>query len=120
MIVSYSVFFKAMYLSPYKFMWMQVVFDLPVSTEKDRKIATKFRNHLLDMGFGMMQFSVYLKFCGSREYVEKYTKSIEVNLPEKGKVGIFVFTDKQYAQSKTFFGKKQEAQEKNHEQLTLF
>ena len=50
-------------ISGVKLMWMIVMFDLPVGTDKERKRATKFRNFLLDEGFSMSQFSVYLKFC---------------------------------------------------------
>ena len=50
-------------ISGVKLMWMIVMFDLPVGTDKERKKATKFRNFLLDEGFSMSQFSVYLKFC---------------------------------------------------------
>ena len=54
-------------LSGYRIMWLFVLFDLPVGTKKERKAATKFRLSLLDMGFEMSQFSVYLKFCAGKE-----------------------------------------------------
>lgn len=44
-------------------MWMVVMFDLPVVEKAERKAATEFRNALLDMGFEMSQFSVYMRFC---------------------------------------------------------
>ena len=50
----------------YRIMWLVVMFDLPVATKIERKLATQFRNNLLDMGFEMMQFSVYTKFCSSK------------------------------------------------------
>ena len=45
-------------ISGVKLMWMIVMFDLPVGTDKERKRATKFINFLLDEGFSMSQFSV--------------------------------------------------------------
>ena len=48
-------------------MWLMVIFDLPVGTKKQRHAATKFRNFLLDQGFSMSQFSVYLRFCGGKD-----------------------------------------------------
>ena len=39
------------YLSGYRLMWIMVLFDLPVITEKERKKATKFRNFLMDNSF---------------------------------------------------------------------
>ena len=46
-----------------RFMRVIVMFDLPVITEKEKKIATKFRKFLLDEGFIMMQYSVYSRIC---------------------------------------------------------
>ena len=75
-------------LSGYRLMWVMVLFDLPVITEKERKTATKFRNFLLDNSFEMVQFSVYLRPCPSKEHVERLVKLIELNMPEEGKVDI--------------------------------
>jgi CRISPR-associated protein Cas2 len=102
---------------------MFVCFDLPVVSKKDRKIATKFRNALLDVGFAMMQFSVYIKYCGSRERVERYISFLKTEVPEKGNVSVFVFTDKQFGDAKVLYGTKKyddkKTPEKN-EQLSLF
>ena len=53
-------------LSGYRLMWMVVLFDLPVGTKKERKAATKFRKFLLDQGFEMSQYSVYMRFCAGK------------------------------------------------------
>ena len=37
-------------------MWCLVMFDLPVKTKRQRHAATVFRNMLLDMGYGMVQY----------------------------------------------------------------
>jgi len=39
------------------------MFDLPVVEKAERKAATEFRNALLDLGFEMSQFSVYMRFA---------------------------------------------------------
>ena len=44
-----------------------VMFDLQVGAEKERKMATKFRNFLLDDGYIMMQFSVYSRICKNND-----------------------------------------------------
>ena len=54
-------------LTGYRLMWIMVIFDLPVGTKKQRHAATKFRNFLLDQGFTMSQFSVYMRFCGGKD-----------------------------------------------------
>ena len=107
-------------ISPYRILWLQVLFDLPVTTEKQRKSATKFRNFLLDHGFEMAQFSVYQKFCNGTEIAEKYIKYVEKNIPESGKIHILKFTDKQYENIITFNGKAEKKSPKNPEQYELF
>ena len=42
--------------------WCVVMFDLPVATKKQRKEATRFRHLLLDEGFWMLQYSVYVRY----------------------------------------------------------
>lgn len=107
-------------LSGYRLMWMMVLFDLPVLTPKERKAATKFRKFLLDQGFEMSQFSVYLRFCSGKEQVETYTRRIEKNVPQTGKVHIVCFTDRQYENIVCFDGRKREPGRKNPEQYALF
>lgn len=84
------------FLSGYRLMWIMVLFDLPVTTSKERKEATKFRDFLLDNGFDMVQFSVYMKPCTGKEHVERMVKTIKSNMPEEGKIDIISITDKQY------------------------
>lgn len=83
-------------LSGYRLMWVMVLFDLPVDTAEGRTNATKFREHLLSLGFERCQFSVYLRFAEGREQAETWTRKIGVEVPERGKVDILYFTDKQY------------------------
>ncbi|WP_424194365.1 CRISPR-associated endonuclease Cas2 [Ampullimonas aquatilis] len=101
-------------------MWITVMFDLPVIEKKERKAATEFRNSLLDMGFEMTQFSVYMRFCTSTAQSETYTKRIEQALPEGGKVNILFFTDKQYEKIISFHGKAKLPANKNPDQFDLF
>ena len=107
-------------LSAYRILWIQVIFDLPVTSKKERKRATNFRNALLDMGFSMVQFSVYQKYSVGKEIAEKYIKHVERNVPEDGKVHILTFTDKQYENIITFNGKKEKKNPKNPQQYELF
>ena len=44
-----------------RFMRLIVMFDLPVVTESDKKIYSKFRKFLLDDGYFMIQYSVYAR-----------------------------------------------------------
>jgi len=101
-------------------MWMLVMFDLPVIEKEERRRATEFRNRLLDLGFEMAQFSVYLRFCSGPEQADTLTKRVETTLPNDGKVDILYFTDKQYERIVSFAGKKRKAAKKNPNQLALF
>lgn len=107
-------------LSGYRLMWLYVMFDLPVGTPAERKAATKFRKFLLDEGYEMAQFSVYLRFAASKEAAESYVQNVRNVLPKSGKVHIVILTDKQYANARIFTGQKRERRSGNPDQLALF
>lgn len=104
----------------YRTMWVFVLFDLPTETKKERRVASLFRKRLLDNGFEMFQFSIYLRFCQSMENAEMHTKRVKSMLPEKGRIGIFSITDKQFGNMEIFYGQKQEETTPPPQQLTLF
>ncbi len=101
-------------------MWVVVMFDLPVVEKPERKAATDFRNALLNMGFEMSQFSVYMRFCTSQAQIDTYGKRVEDALPQGGKVNILQFTDKQYERIITFRGKTKQPPNKAPDQFDLF
>ena len=96
------------------------MFDLPVMEKPERKAATEFRNTLLDLGFEMAQFSVYLRFCASQPQTDTLAKRVEEALPEGGKVNILFFTDKQYERVLTFYGRSKQPPKKAPDQFDLF
>ena len=106
--------------SGYRLMWMMVLFDLPVLTDKERRDANNFRKFLLDQGFDRCQLSVYLRFCAGKEQAQVYTKRVQTALPESGNVQIICFTDKQYENIVSFDGPKRRSANKNPQQFTLF
>ncbi len=107
-------------LNQYRSMWVLVLFDLPTETRKDRKAATRFRKNLLDDGFSMFQFSIYLRFCASRENANVHIKRTKMNLPKQGKVCIMQITDKQFGMIELFHGQKEVEPETPSQQLELF
>lgn len=107
-------------LSPYRIMWLFVMFDLPVGTKKERKQATKFRNSLLDLGFEMSQFSVYLKYCASTEKADAVTDKIPPLLPPGGKVDVLCITDKQFSNMRRYHAGVAENSDGTPRQLRLF
>jgi CRISPR-associated protein Cas2 len=101
-------------------MWMMVLFDLPVVEKKERKEASEFRNFLLDNGFSMVQYSIYIKVLSGTDACQKYYNLIEKNLPASGKVDILTITDKQYGNIKSYTGKVKERKKNESQQLLLF
>lgn len=106
--------------SAYRIMWVLVFFDLPTETKKERKVAGQFRKKLIDDGFTMFQFSIYLRHCPSRENAKVHTKRVKRNLPKHGKVCILEITDKQFGNMELFNGIKEVELPKPTQQLQLF
>src|SRR5690554_433529 len=106
--------------SEYRIMWVLVFFDLPTNTKKDRKNYNIFRKKLIQDGFTMFQFSIYLRHCASRENAEVHIKRVKSILPPTGQVGILCITDKQFGKMELFVGKKEEKVKTPYQQLELF
>ena len=107
-------------MSGYRILWLFVLFDLPVGSKIQRKLAKDFRNKLLDLGFQMSQYSVYIKFCSGKEKAETLCRDIELVIPPSGKVHLIQITDKQYEGIRTYAGTNREYSNKNRGQLALF
>lgn len=100
--------------------WVIVLFDLPTETALERKQYAKFRKFLLDDGFTMMQYSVYMRHSASDENAMAHTKRVKAKIPPDGEVRIIKITDKQFGKIEVFYGKKRRPIEKAPEQLSLF
>jgi CRISPR-associated protein Cas2 len=85
-------------------MWLFVFFDLPVTSKKERHDAALFRKNLEKDGFSMMQFSVYVRHCGSYESMDVHLKRVKNFIPKCGMVSILSITDKQYSNIYNFRG----------------
>ncbi|MBC8757147.1 CRISPR-associated endonuclease Cas2 [Kordia sp. YSTF-M3] len=104
----------------YRIMWVLVFFDLPTETKKERRAASQFRKKLIDDGFTMFQFSIYLRHCPSRENAKVHTKRVKSILPKHGKVCILEITDKQFEKMELFHGVKPIDIPQPIQQLELF
>jgi CRISPR-associated protein Cas2 len=94
-------------LSRYNIMWLFVFFDLPTGNKEQRGRASSFRKYLLDNGFLMHQFSVYVKRCDSKEKVVSVVHNVKKKIPASGKVNIMWITDKQFCDSVEIWEGKQ-------------
>ncbi|MFA7117092.1 MAG: CRISPR-associated endonuclease Cas2 [Bacteroidales bacterium] len=106
--------------SQYQNMWVLVFFDLPTFTKSDRRASQRFRKNLINNGFTMFQFSIYIRNCASRESSEAQINRIKSIIPPKGKVGILSITDKQFGTIELFNGNKTVAGYPIAHQLELF
>ena len=107
-------------INAYHVLWLFVFFDLPVQTKQQRKQATQFRKALEKDGFSMMQFSVYVRHCPSKENMEVHVKRVRLALPTVGQVSILSVTDKQYSEIRNYLGAVEKAKPEVPQQLELF
>ncbi|MEB3206908.1 MAG: CRISPR-associated endonuclease Cas2 [Vampirovibrionales bacterium] len=85
--------------SKFKVGWVLVMFDLPVGSQEQRRLASRFRLDLLDLGFFMMQESVYARNCVSMDKYRQFLLKVRLLAPEEGNVtGLFI-TNKQWLDS---------------------
>ena len=108
-------------LSGYRIMWLVLMFDLPVVTKLQRRAAAKFRLELLDEGWEMSQFSVYLRWCAGKEQANTRLRAVSGRVPTEGKVHVLTVTDKQFEQMTVFRGPARHKHGRSpREQLLLF
>ena len=91
-------------MEKYKIMRMLCMFDLPVETEEQRRAYRIFRKELIEQGFIMMQYSIYVRVCPSREYAKRLENRIKKNLR------LLCVTEKQYSDMKLLVGSRQTAE----------
>ncbi|HRK70017.1 MAG TPA: CRISPR-associated endonuclease Cas2 [Micropepsaceae bacterium] len=101
-------------------MWVIAMFDLPVDTKAARRAYARFRKHLLDDGFTMMQFSIYIRHCASIDNAELHASRMGTKVPEKGEVRFMTVTDNQFSRIRVYVGKKRNAPAPAPAQLQLF
>lgn len=101
-------------------MWLLAMFDLPVVEPEQRRDYTQFRKALIKDGFAMMQYSVYIRHCASRENLDVHVQRVQHALPPEGEVRLLCLTDKQFEQMQTFWGKKRKPAARAPAQLELF
>ena len=89
-------------------MRLMVMFDLPVETSYQRRAYRKFRKKLVEEGFLMIQYSVYVRVCVSRQSATFMENRIKDFMPDEGLVQTMMVTEKQYNSMYFLLGKKKE------------
>ena len=82
-----------------------IFFDLPTGTPVERKAYMQFRKYLLNAGYDMLQYSVYVRIAGSRDDAQHMLNIVKRHLPGKGQVRALMVTEKQYAAMQILLGK---------------
>lgn len=80
----------------YEIMKMLCMFDLPMETDKEKRAYRLFRKGLIEEGFIMMQFSVYVRTCPTREYAKRLENRVKKLAPISGNIRLLTVTEKQY------------------------
>ncbi len=106
----------------FKMGWMLVTFDLPVTTKEERKSASDFRKFLLEDGFQMIQYSVYLRSLVSHARMETHIRRLREHTPPDGAIRAIFITESQWQHSYVVYGKNQEQKKPEDlpEQLQLW
>lgn len=94
----------------YKIMRMLCMFDLPIEQAEEKRAYREFRKNLIKEGFIMIQYSVYVRTCPSREYGVRLEKRIRKFAPPKGNVRLISITEKQYEDMKLIVGCRTESE----------
>lgn len=102
-----------------RYMWLFVLFDLPVGTKRQRKIAMTFRKFLIKDGYFMLQYSVYIRVCRGTEAVDKHVARLAQAVPKKGSVRSLSVTTRQYDRMRLLAGTRFNFEESAHEQLVF-
>ena len=80
----------------------------------------QFRKALEKDGFTMMQYSVYVRHCASKENMQVHIKRVRRSMPPTGFTSILAVTDKQYGDILNFWGKSERAKPEIPQQLEFF
>lgn len=95
----------------YNVMRMLCMFDLPVETKEEQKAYRDFRKHIIEEGFCMIQYSVYVRTCPTREFAMRLEKRVKKIVPAKGNIRLLTVTEKQFAEMKLLVGSRRLTEE---------
>ena len=86
------------------------MFDLPMDTGEEQRNYRQFRKELIKEGFVMMQYSIYVRVCPSREYANRLETRVRKIVPPSGNVRLLCITEKQYSDMKLLVGSRSTAE----------
>ena len=96
-----------------------LMFDMPTITIEDRKNYSKFRDNLIDDGFIMIQYSIYVRICKNQDDITKHINRVKMFTPEKGNIRLLQVTEKQYEQMIMLRGIKNDDEEESNNSMII-
>lgn len=90
----------------YKYMRILIMFDLPMDNRSELRDYRMFRKFLIENGFLMLQYSIYVRICTNQTMADSYMNKISNHLPADGNIRGLIITEKQYEKMKLFLGNK--------------
>ncbi len=104
-----------------RFMRIMVFFDLPVTSQENKRHYRLFRSFLLKDGYDMLQWSVYSRIVNGFDNSQKHVRRLELHLPPEGSVRCLQVTEKQYTHMRILVGTRSFQEKTVHaEQMLLF
>ena len=86
-------------------MYLLVSFDLPRDTNLERRVASKYRTRLLELGFSMKQFSLYERYVSDVQK-DKILEILQQEIPDTGSITLYVLPDEVNNSQITILGKE--------------
>lgn len=103
----------------YRFMRLLIMFDLPMTTAKERKMYRDFRKFLINEGFIMHQYSIYSKIFLNNTSKELLVRRIKAKVPKEGLVTLLSITEKQFSKIIYLTGEKDSSIANNDKRLIV-
>ena len=102
-----------------KYMRLFVMFDLPTDTKENRKEYAQFRRFLIQDGYDMLQYSIYVCLVRGEDAVDKHLRKLYQNKPSGGAIRALQITERQYEGMKIICGGKTRQEQTLTSQMTL-
>ncbi|WP_057828696.1 CRISPR-associated endonuclease Cas2 [Liquorilactobacillus cacaonum] len=81
-------------------------FDLPMVSKTELRHYRIFRKRLIELGFIMIQESVYVRTLPNRSQLSKYEEQLKRVTPENGLVELMYVSEKQFEERRFLTGEK--------------
>ncbi|UUX33724.1 CRISPR-associated endonuclease Cas2 [Fundicoccus culcitae] len=85
-------------------MILLICFDLPRNTKVERREASYFRHHLIELGFSMKQYSIYERYVANTHSIENILNALSTSIPDSGKIVMYPLSDEVHENQQIILG----------------